>query len=243
MRKPILCLDFDGVCHAYTSGWQGAAVIPDDAVPGLFEFLEEAAPHFDIQVFSSRSNLPGGIKAMKAWFSTQQRKWQESRGRDEMQLPLTFPAKKPPATVSLDDRALTFNGQWPQIAQLQAFQPWYRTQSLPAEAVVTQYLAAFFAERIEHVAIRDLLADDFTFQGPLMTADSADDYIQKLQAFGEDAAMQADIHGMWETETAVVVRYDFLIPSGKVPASEWYQVQDGKITNIQLICDPRPFLE
>lgn len=32
---PILCLDFDGVCHSYTSGWKGAAVIPDPAVPGL----------------------------------------------------------------------------------------------------------------------------------------------------------------------------------------------------------------
>jgi hypothetical protein len=34
MRKPILCLDFDGVLHSYTSGWKGAAVIPDPPVPG-----------------------------------------------------------------------------------------------------------------------------------------------------------------------------------------------------------------
>ena len=29
MPKPILCLDFDGVVHSYTSGWKGADVIPD----------------------------------------------------------------------------------------------------------------------------------------------------------------------------------------------------------------------
>lgn len=75
MSKPILCLDFDGVCHSYTSGWKGAAVIPDDAVPGLFEFLEQAAPIFDIQVFSSRSNQAGGIDAMKEWFIVQWCKW------------------------------------------------------------------------------------------------------------------------------------------------------------------------
>ena len=28
MSKPILCLDFDGVLHSYTSGWRGAR-IPD----------------------------------------------------------------------------------------------------------------------------------------------------------------------------------------------------------------------
>ncbi len=75
MKKPILCLDFDGVCHAYTSGWLGADVIPDEAVPGLFEFLEKAARTFNIQVFSSRSNQPGGIEAMQTWFKLQHRKW------------------------------------------------------------------------------------------------------------------------------------------------------------------------
>lgn len=37
-KKPILNFDFDGVCHSYTSGWQSADTIPDDPVPGLFDF-------------------------------------------------------------------------------------------------------------------------------------------------------------------------------------------------------------
>ena len=40
-RKPIICLDFDGVIHSYTSGWKGAAVIPDPPVPGALEFIVE----------------------------------------------------------------------------------------------------------------------------------------------------------------------------------------------------------
>ena len=64
MGKPILCLDFDGVIHSYTSGWKGADVIPDPPVDGALDFLERASAHFDVQIFSSRSNQPGGIEAM-----------------------------------------------------------------------------------------------------------------------------------------------------------------------------------
>lgn len=126
MKKPILCLDFDGVCHAYTSGWLGADVIPDEAVPGLFEFLEKAARTFNIQVFSSRSNQPGGIEAMQTWFKLQHRKWLGERYTGEEPLPISFPTEKPSAIVTLDDRAITFKGEWPEVEFLRKFKPWYK---------------------------------------------------------------------------------------------------------------------
>lgn len=124
MGKPILCLDFDGVCHSYTSGWKGVDVIPDDAVPGLFEFLEEAAPHFDIQVFSSRSHHPGGPEAMAFWFYAQRKKWREAGGQGSEIVSISFPKEKPSAFVSLDDRGLTFDGTWPDVEMLRNFKPW-----------------------------------------------------------------------------------------------------------------------
>ncbi len=126
--KPILCLDFDGVCHSYTSGWQGATIIPDPAVPGLFEFLEQAAKFFDIQVYSTRSKTSEGRDAMCLWFYNQRHIWREQGGMTETDAPLTisFPDEKPPAFVTLDDRALTFTGTWPDVEMLRTFKTWNR---------------------------------------------------------------------------------------------------------------------
>jgi hypothetical protein len=117
-RKPILCLDFDGVCHSYTSGWLGADVIPDPPVDGLKEFLEQALTVFDVHIFSSRSHQEGGIVAMVTWF------WQHCGV--EITEAIVFPTAKPPATVSIDDRALTFTGKWPTVESLQNFKTWQK---------------------------------------------------------------------------------------------------------------------
>lgn len=126
MSKPILCLDFDGVCHAYTSPWQRASIISDDAVPGLFPFLEQAHQVFDVQVFSSRSKDPSGILAMQTWF---QQQWQKCRAPDDTRalaevVTLAFPDRKPAAFLTIDDRAITFDGTWPEVGALRAFKPW-----------------------------------------------------------------------------------------------------------------------
>lgn len=121
VRKPILCLDFDGVVHSYVSGWKGADVIPDPPVAGAFKFIRKAIRGgFDVQVFSSRSNLPGGIPAMQKWFIDHNWAGTYLTGC----VGITFPLEKPPAMVTLDDRAITFEGEWPKIKDLKAFQPW-----------------------------------------------------------------------------------------------------------------------
>jgi hypothetical protein len=54
-RKPILCCDFDGVIHSYTSPWIDEATIPDPPVPGALRWLWKATEWFDVQIYSSRS--------------------------------------------------------------------------------------------------------------------------------------------------------------------------------------------
>lgn len=152
-RKPILCLDFDGVCHSYTSGWKGADVIPDPPVTGMWEFLLEANRHFEINIFSSRSGQEGGIVAMRNWFidclvkshNTSAEMLGTTRPAAEhdgvlvfddtqtitkeqvapfIDALLRFPQEKPPAFVGIDDRVITFTGHWPTIAELKNFKPW-----------------------------------------------------------------------------------------------------------------------
>lgn len=126
--RPILCLDWDGVIHSYTSGWKGADVIPDPPVDGAMKFIWDAQDHFKVAIFSSRSNQDGGRAAMQAYLDKHFRAYFGADFRvnqcDDRLTDIAWPVEKPPAFLSIDDRALTFEGTWPDIEKLKAFQPW-----------------------------------------------------------------------------------------------------------------------
>ena len=129
-RRPIICVDFDGVIRSYKSGWQGVNKVPDEPVKGALEWLEQMldvpdcicsmAPRSKVQIviYSSRSKSFRGRRAMKKWFA----KWM---GREFLEV-LKFPIMKPPAYLTIDDRAMTFKGEFPTIKEMLDFKPWYR---------------------------------------------------------------------------------------------------------------------
>jgi len=132
MSAPILCLDFDGVLHSYSSGWKGARNIPDPPVPGAIAWLDSLvedgeavcamAPRFrdfDVCIYSSRSRYWGGRKAMKKWLL----KWGFRPDKIEN---IRFPLMKPPAFLQIDDRAVTFTGTFPSVQEMLAFKPWHK---------------------------------------------------------------------------------------------------------------------
>lgn len=125
MGKPILCLDFDGVLHLYSSGWKGAACIPDPPVPGAMAFLVEAVEHFMVSVFSSRSAQQFGVLAMQDWLRDRLAEHLNSwMAAADLVKRIDFPLSKPAAFVTLDDRAINFAGTFPPIESLKAFRPW-----------------------------------------------------------------------------------------------------------------------
>ena len=125
-RKPILCLDFDGVIHSYTSGWQGDTVISDPVVPGFFEWAEQAAKFFTLVIYSSRSKNPDAITAMQIYLYEQRKLWRAAGGMHASEEPLSFEFadQKPAAFLTIDDRAIQFDGTWPDVEAMRAFKPW-----------------------------------------------------------------------------------------------------------------------
>jgi hypothetical protein len=134
-NKPILCVDFDGVIHSYSSGWKGPTVIPDLPVPGALSWLWRATEWFDVQVYSTRSKEPEGREAMLKWMLEYSRQefgdghpmaTIDHRRDPGFEYPITFAEDKPPAFLTIDDRAITFEGDWSDFnpADLLQFKPW-----------------------------------------------------------------------------------------------------------------------
>lgn len=123
-RKPIICLDFDGVIHSYTSGWKGARTIPDPPVEGALMFMDKALSlGYDVVIHSSRARYWGGIRAMRQWL----RQVSGMLWYDTFQAGLEnvrFVRWKPPAVVTIDDRAIRFDGTFPDPREAATRKPW-----------------------------------------------------------------------------------------------------------------------
>jgi hypothetical protein len=110
-NKKILCVDFDGVIHSDTSGWKGDEIVSGTPVNGALKWLWKATQWFDVQIYSSRSKNPKALAAIKKWMIEHSL---IEFGPDHPmcgdtpheEYPITFAHEKPPAFLTIDDRAL-----------------------------------------------------------------------------------------------------------------------------------------
>ena len=95
-------LDFDGVVHSYTSGWKGADIIPDPPVKGVKWAIDQLrrVTKYKVIVWSTRCKTEHGREAIRKWLA----KW-EIKVDDIV-------SYKPVCFCYVDDRAITFNGDW-----------------------------------------------------------------------------------------------------------------------------------
>lgn len=145
MPKPILCVDFDGVIHSYSSGWKGATVIPDPPVPGALKWLWKATEWWDVQIYSSRSKDPEARLAMQNWMvqhSLTEFGADHPMGDGVVETyPITFAYEKPAAFLTIDDRAICFEGDWSELdsCDLRNFVPWNKRPPMPKLGATGEY--------------------------------------------------------------------------------------------------------
>ena len=117
---PTIAVDFDGVIHSYTSGWQGAHVISDPPVFGAIGFLshfcEDSVP-VNVVIFSSRAKTWRGRRAIRTWLRKHSGSyWQENWQYQGIES-IKVTAVKPAAVVYIDDRAQRFEGEFPELTR------------------------------------------------------------------------------------------------------------------------------
>ncbi len=114
MSKKTIIMDFDGVIHSYASGWKGATAIPDPPVPGIKESIENMCKEYKVVVVSTRCYQEGGIEAIKKWLHENGIQVDDVIG------------EKPPAVVSIDDRAICFDGNPKTLLEkVKSFKTWW----------------------------------------------------------------------------------------------------------------------
>jgi hypothetical protein len=121
-RKPLLCLDFDGVLHSFGDRYRGNSILNDPPVTGAIPFIFESLRFFRIAVFGNRSMTESGRDLMRMWLF----RWCSEANYlgGEWWLSIEWPIHKPNAFLSIDDRAITFTGTFPDPVKLLAFESW-----------------------------------------------------------------------------------------------------------------------
>ena len=148
----IICFDFDGVLHAYTTPWEAAHIIPDGCIPGSIEALLEYSKSFRIAIFSARSNQLDGIPSMQTWLKKQLiswikdtqsvkdtiRKYELANYKPESDNELfeldnwasniirkiEWPVTKLPSKLYIDDNGFRFTGRWPSVKEINNMESW-----------------------------------------------------------------------------------------------------------------------
>jgi ketosteroid isomerase-like protein len=86
---------------------------------------------------------------------------------------------------------------------------------------------------------RTLLRDDVTFVGPLGSGGGVESYMNCLVDLSHHVTRAEPIKVVVDGDDACII-YDLVTDAGgSVPTSDWYHVQDGKISSVRAYFDTR----
>ncbi len=90
------------------------------------------------------------------------------------------------------------------------------------------------------VGAAELLADEFTFEGPVLQASSKAEFLAGAASLGP-IVRGCEVHRQWSDGDEVCSFYDFQIETpagaGSIPMAEWSIVREGKLVASRLVFD------
>jgi len=110
-----------------------------------------------------------------------------------------------------------------------------------AKEIVMEYLQVLI-ERRDFKAARSYLKDNVSYVSPLNSFDGVEPYLK----YNESLHLpKPEIKKIFADGDDVCMFYEMTLTTPPVtfPVSFWAHVDDGKISSIRLIFDPRPFIQ
>ena len=101
MTKKTICIDFDGVIHAYSKGFHDGTIY-DPPSEGAYEALMELDQSYKIVVLTARARTKELEQGVWSWLLTY----------DLTQFIEGVTNVKPAAAAYIDDRAVRYAGEW-----------------------------------------------------------------------------------------------------------------------------------
>lgn len=108
-----VAVDFDNTIHPYSAGWTGPEPEDEDPFPGAEDFiLGLVHDGYHVAIMSTRCKDLEGEQGITRWLHRKMPKVFYAM-RDHGKVSLT--CQKVPAVAYVDDRAVTFNGNYEEV--------------------------------------------------------------------------------------------------------------------------------
>lgn len=128
--KSIVAIDVDGPLHRYTK-WKGADVLDGGPTPGAMDAIRSyVEAGLEVHIISSRLNRAEGRVAVHGEILRWLCDAFGLAAGGTLHDALVFSPEKPPAVLTIDDRAFCFRGAFPTPEEVKGFEPFRDYDSL-----------------------------------------------------------------------------------------------------------------
>jgi hypothetical protein len=123
-KKKTICIDFDGVLHDYSDGYQGKDVF-GEMIPNADKGTQLLkSKGWTIIIYTTRQ----ASEKLKSWLEDHKIAYDHINENPEQ--PEDAKGGKLIADIYLDDRGMRFNGRWDEwlMGEIAGFKPWQQNQ-------------------------------------------------------------------------------------------------------------------